>query len=222
MSVPEKVPRAATTQPTPRRSLSSRIGLTLAGLALGAGAWILLFIALFPHIYAESGSASYARAHRGEALLQTIAAAVLLWLAWQCLRRAVPLRIGMAIVLGLLVVNTLRSLSEYRSPPARAEPIGGRWYVVPHTLSDDGTRYYDLYMKRMGGYAIIGDFIGEYRLVPPDCIVFRGLSVASRTVGAMCGDRMPVETSETLTSEAELLERAKTRPKFRRDWRTYR
>ena len=81
--------------------------------------------------------------------------------------------------------------------------------------------HYSLYVKRMGGYAFVEDFVAEYRVVAPDCIVFSGRSYIYGGVLAMCGDRMPFR-GDTLTPEAELLQQARARPKFRRDWQAHR
>jgi hypothetical protein len=82
--------------------------------------------------------------------------------------------------------------------------------------------YFGLYYERRGRFERIEDLVGEYRFVPPDCLLYRGLKVVGRPAYAMCGYRSPVETYDTLMEESELLSRARTRPKFRRDWRVVR
>lgn len=63
-------------------------------MALGAlaAALMLLLIAAFPYIYAESGSASYVYEHRWETVAEVLGAPLLLWLAWWCARRSLRRR----------------------------------------------------------------------------------------------------------------------------------
>lgn len=208
---------------TVRKSSVTKIVLAVGGSAAVIGALVLIFIAAFPYVYAESGSARYVRDHRGEAILQAIAAGALLVVAWRCIRYSLSGRTWM-IIAGLLVaVALIRSVSDNTRTPDGVQPVGGGWHVVvvPQPGEID-TVLYHLYYKRGSRYQSIEDLAGEYRLVPPDCITYRGLKVVGRPMYAMCGYRAPVERYDTTANESELLDSARVRPTFRTDWRTTR
>ena len=191
----------------------------LALVAAGAvvGALVLVFFAAFPYLYAESGSARYAREHRGEALLQLVAAAVLSWIAWRCIRGSFSTRTWMKIIGVLVVTSSLGSLTTYTQRPANARPIGGNWHVVVRPQPGEiDTLFYNLYYKRGPRYQRVADLVAEYRFVPPDCVTYRGLKVVGRPMHAMCGHRVPFETYDTTTAESELLAKARTQPPFGR------
>jgi hypothetical protein len=189
----------------------------LALVAAGAviGALVLILFAAFPYIYAESGSARYAREHRGEAVLQVLAAASLCWVAWRCIRGSFSTRAWMQVVAILVAISSFSSLTKYTKRPANARPIGSNWQVVavPNPGEAD-TIYYRLYYKRGPRYQPVQSLVGEYRFVPPDCVTYRGLKAVGRPMHAMCGHRVPVETWDTTTAESELLRRARTQPPF--------
>src|SRR5262249_27350783 len=103
-------------------AMTNRVGPTQLALALGAaaavfGALALVLVAAFPYIYAESGSGRYAREHRAEAIGALVAAAVLLWVAWQCMRRSLPARTWAMIGLGALAVVLLPIAAAYFKRP---------------------------------------------------------------------------------------------------------
>lgn len=209
----------------PRPTPSTRIQLLwgLLGLLAAGVALVLLFFASFPYWFAESGSASYARAHRGEALLQLVGATGFLWVAWQCFRRSFRPTIWMAIGALVLAAAGLRGMRESRRPPPGVRPAGGDFHMV--TVPKPGeidTVYYELYYKKGLRYESIESMAVEPRFVPPDCMLYRGLLVVGHPMYAMCGYRIPVETYDTLTEDSELLRMARAKPRFRRDWRVNR
>jgi hypothetical protein len=209
------------TRPAPNIGL--RIALTVTGMAAGAVALYLAFLAAFPYVFAESGSARYAREHRGEAVLQLLAAAVLLWVVFECLRRAYSLRTLAIIALALVAFSAMRSFAAGSKRPPNLQPVGGAWHAIRVPRPDEAdTVYFNLYYERRGRFERIEDLVAEYRFVPPDCLLYRGLKVVGHPAYAMCGYRSPVEPYDTLTEESELLSRARTRPTFRRDWRVVR
>src|SRR5688572_4559094 len=109
----------------PKKTL---LALVAAGAVIGA--LVLVFAAAFPYIYAESGSARYAREQRGEAIFQLLAAAALAWIAWRCIRASFSTRTWMKVVAILFVTTSFTSLTKYTKRPANARPIGGNWQVV--------------------------------------------------------------------------------------------
>ncbi|MES2178602.1 MAG: hypothetical protein V4550_12155 [Gemmatimonadota bacterium] len=189
--------------------------LIFVGIAAGFGALYLLFIAAFPYFYAESGSARYAREHRGEAFVEVVAAAALLWLAWQCVRRAMLPRTRWTVVAVLAVLWGAQALRDYTRTPEHVKHVGGPWYVVavPQPREID-TIYFSVYYKRPLHFTLTESLVGEYKFVPPDCLVYRGLKVVGRPILAMCGYRAPVETYDTLSAESDLLQRARTQPRY--------
>ena len=189
----------------------------LAIVAVGAigGALVLVFFAAFPYMYAESGSARYAREHRGEAMLQLLAAAALCWIAWRCIRASFSTRTWKKVVVVLAVVFSLQGLTKYTRRPSNARPIGGNWQVVRVTQPGEiDTVFYSLYYKWGPRYQPIQSLVADYRFVPPDCVAYRGLKVVGRPRYAMCGHKVPFETWDTTTTESELLARARTQPRF--------
>lgn len=191
----------------------------LALIAAGAvvGALVLVFIAAFPYIYAESGSARYARDHRGEAMLQILAAAALCWIAWRCIRASFSTGTWMKVVAILVVTISLSSLTKYARRPANVRPIGGNFHVV--TVPQPGeidTVFYSLYYKLGPRYQPVQELVGEYRFVPPDCVMYRGLKVSGRPMHAMCGHRVPVESYDTTTAESDLLSKARAQRPYGR------
>jgi hypothetical protein len=191
------------------------VALVAAGAVIGA--LVLVFLAAFPYLYAESGSPRYAREHRGEAMLQLLAAAALACIAWRCIRGSFSTRTWMKVVAILVVTSSLSSLTKYTRRPANARPIGGNWHVVTKPQPGEiDTIFYSLYYKRGPRYQPVQDLVGEYRFVPPDCVTYRGLKVVGRPMHAMCGHRTPVETYDTTTAESELLSKARAQPPFGR------
>lgn len=208
-------------------ALPDRIGPQLLwgllGVLAAGAAFVLLFLASFPYWFAESGSASYARAHRGEAVLQVVGATGFLWVAWQCFRRSFRPAIWMALGALVLAAAGLRGLMESRRPPAGVRPAGGEFHLV--TVPKPGeidTVYHELYYKQGSRYESVESMAIEPRFVPPDCMLYRGLEVVGHPMYAMCGYRIPVETYDTLTEESELLRMARGQPRFRVDWRVNR
>lgn len=210
-------------QTPPNRITARQLGWGLLGLLAAGGAFALLFIASFPYWFAESGSASYARAHRLEAIVQVGFAIGLLWVAWHCFRRSFRPTIWLGIGALILAAAGLRGFKESRRPPAGARPAGGDFHfvTVPRPGEID-TVYYELYYKQGSRYQSIESMAVEPRFVPPDCMLYRGLVVIGHPMYAMCGYRSPVETYDTLTEESELLRQARSNPRFRVDWRVNR
>jgi hypothetical protein len=203
---------------TDRRSGATQLALAFAAVLAVIGALALVFTAAFPYFYAESGSASYARAHRGEAIGELALAVGLVFVAWQCMRRSLSPRtwtiIG-ACVLGLIAFEILR---DYWKTPEHARPIGDRWYVTKTSEPREiDTVYYSLYYKRGLRYQPVQDLAAEYRFVPPDCVIYRGLKVSGRPLYAMCGYHSPFQSEDTLLAGPELLARARARPAYGSD-----
>jgi hypothetical protein len=191
--------------------------LTLVAVGAVAGALVLILAAAFPYLYAESGSARYAREHRAEAMLQLITAGVLLLIAWNCIRGSFSTRTWMKVVGILVATVSLVSLTKYTRRPPNARSIGGSWHVVakPNPGEAD-TIHFRLYYRRGPRYQPVQDLVGEYRFVAPDCLMYRGLKVTGRPMYAMCGHRVPVETYDTTIAQSELLGRARAQPPFGR------
>src|SRR4051812_23311562 len=113
----------------PEHVAMKKIILAFAALGAAIGALVLVLSAAFPYIYAESGSATYAREHRGEAIVQMLGAAMLLWIAWYCIRRSLSTRTWLVIA-GLLVAAAIvQRVVEDRRVPDGVRPAGGNWYV---------------------------------------------------------------------------------------------
>ena len=198
---------------TDRKGTLTKILLALIAAGAVAGALVLVFLATFT--MAESGAASYARAHRGESMLQLAGALVLFWIAWRCIRASFST--GTWKRVGLIVVAMIAScrVMDYTKRPANVRPIGSKWHVV--TVSQPAeidTVYHHLYYKRGLHYQSIADLVSEYRVVPPDCVTYRGLIVVRRPKSAMCGYRVPFQTWDTTVTEAELIEKARTQPRY--------
>ncbi len=132
----------------PHRAMRKIALAAVAVVAVIAALWLLAYAA-FPYFYGESGSASYARAHRGEAIVQILGAAVLLWIAWYCVRHSLSGRTWLSLA-GLLVAAAIvQGIVEHRRVPDGVQPTGGSWYVaVVHQPNDIDTVYYRLYYKR--------------------------------------------------------------------------
>ena len=202
--------------PPPRPSAGIQFFWGALGLIAAGAAFVLLALASFPYWFAESGSASYARAHRGEALLQLLAAVPLLWVAWQCFRRSFRPTIWMSIGALVFAAASLRGFWESHDPPPGVRPAGGNFHIV--TVPKPGeidTLYYELYYKKGSRYETIESMALEPRFVPPDCMLYRGLIVIGHPMYAMCGYRVPVETYDTLTSESELIRLARAQRRYR-------
>lgn len=192
--------------------------VVVALIAVSAALW-LLFAATFPYFFAESGSSSYARSHRGEAIVEVLGAALLLWIASYCIRHSLPGRIWLVIAALLVAAMIVQSVIAYRQAPVGAQPAGARWYVAAvHQPGETDTVYYRLYYKNGGHYQLIDDLVGGYHFVAPDCLTFRGLAAVGRPMYAMCGYRSPAGTYDTSTAESRLLAKARTQPAFREDW----
>ena len=192
---------------------TKKILLALVAAAAVTGALVLVFLATFT--MGESGAGSYARAHRGESMLQLAGALVLFWVAWRCIKASFSS--GTWKKVGVILVATIAScrVMDYTKRPANVRPIGSKWHVVmTRQPSEIDTVYYRLYYKRGLHYQSIDDLVSEYRLVPPDCVTYRGLKVVRRPMSAMCGYRVPFETWDTTTTEADLLAKARTQPRY--------
>ena len=186
----------------------------VAAIAVLAALWLLV-AAAFPYFYGESGSGGYAREHRLEAIGQVLLAAGLLWVAWQCIRRSFSTAIWAAIGVTALALLVASFLSSYWAVPEHARPIGDRWYVTKTSQPGEiDTVYYGVYYKKGLHYRHVEDLASEYRFVPPDCVIYRGLRVSSRPLRAACGHRAPFESPDTLTGDAALLARARTQPSY--------
>ena len=203
-------PTAMSDNEIPKKTV---LALVAAGAVLGA--LVLVFFAAFPYMYAESGSARYAREHRGEAMFQILAAAALAWIAWRCIRASFSTRTWMKVAAILFVTTAFTSLTKYTQRPANARPIGSNFHVV--TVPQPGeidTVFYRLYYKRGPRYQLVQSQVAEYRFVAPDCVTYRGLRVVGRPLHAMCGHRVPIESYDTTTAESELLLRARAQPRY--------
>ena len=197
-----------------------KVVFAIAGVVAVIAALGLLFFASFPYWFAESGSARYARTHRGEAIVQTLSAVALLWIAWQCFKRSVGWRGVLAGIGVLVVMGFVASLRNSYEVPANIRPIAGDFHAVTtYTPGEIDTVMYDLYYKRGARYERIESMAGEYRFVEPDCLWYRGLKVVDRPIYAMCGYRIPIESHDTLVAESEILGRARAQPAYRDDWR---
>ena len=194
-----------------RKATPTKIMLALVAAAAVIGALVLVFLATFT--MGESGAGSYARAHRGESMLQMAGALVLFWIAWRCIRASFSTRTWTKV--GLVLVATIAScrVMDYTKRPANVRPVGSKWHVVmTQQPREIDTVYYHLYYKHGLRYQSIADLVSEYRFVPPDCVTYRGLKVVRRPMYAMCGHRVPAETWDTTTAELELIARARKQP----------
>ena len=191
--------------------------LLLALVAAGAvvSALGLILAAAFPYIYAESGSARYAREHRGEAILQMIAAVVLLLIAWRCISSSLSNRTWLRISGILCAVFSLVSLTSYTRRPSGIRAIGGGFHVtVSQHPGEPDTVLYRLYHRSGPRYQPVQDLVSAYRYVAPDCVLFRGLRVMGRPMSAVCGHRVPVESYDTTIAESALLAKARQQKSF--------
>ena len=197
-----------------------RIAFAIAALGTAGGALLLVSYATFPYWFAESGSASYARAHRVEAFFALLGALALAWIAWQCMRRSFALRWWAAAVGVMVVLASVRSMMEDRRTPEGAEAAGGNWYVVTTEEPKEFWKVrYHLYYKQGARYESIEDLAAEYEFFEPDCVIYRPITLEIRY--AMCGFRSPAANRDDLSmTDSELLERAAARPEFRRDWQS--
>src|SRR5690348_678209 len=94
-----------------------KIAVALVAVVAIIGALFLLLNAAFPYIYAESGSARYAREHQGEAMAEILGAAVLCWLAWYCIRHSLSGRTWIAIAGILTAVAIVQGVTAYYRAP---------------------------------------------------------------------------------------------------------
>jgi hypothetical protein len=196
-----------------------KIVLALLAVAAVIGALWLLLWAAFPYFYGEVGASRYAQEHRGEAILQVLGAAALLGVAWSCIRHSLAGRTWLMIAGLLVAAGVGRSALRYRQAPEGVEPAGGKWYVVVHhEPAEIDTVYYNLYYKNGAHYQPIHDLVSEYRFVPADCLIFRGLKVSHRPLYVMCGYRSPAGSYDTSTGVATLLALARAQPAFQEGW----
>jgi len=191
----------------------------VAIIALGV-ALVLIFYAAFPYIYAESGSASYARAHRGEASLALLGAIALSVVAWLCVRRSFALRWWAAAVAIMVVTASVRSMMESRREPEGAQPVGGNWYAVSIDEPRETWKvHHRLFYKHGSKYESIEDLAAEYEFFPPDCVIYRPITFDFKY--AMCGYRSPASSRDNPSmDDAALLERAAGRPPYEHDWQS--
>jgi len=188
-----------------------KMSFALMGAIAIGGALALILLALFPYFYAESGSARYAREHQGEAALQLLGAAVLLFVAWQFIKRSFTARTWLIIVAILMAIGIHRYILGYVRVPAGVQPAGGNFHLVTLRNPDYiDTVHYDVYYKHGVHYQRVADLAVDPRFVAPDCLVWRGLIAVGRPVDAMCGYRKPVESYDTTLTEQELLRRARS------------
>src|SRR4051812_31461291 len=149
---------------SPTTPASQKLFFGIAGLAALAGALFLLFLASFPYVYAESGSARYAAEHRGEAILEVLGAIALAWIAWSCLRRAMAWKVWLAVVVVLVAIASARSINVGRTIPPGVHPIGGDFYASSQLRPREAdTVMYSVYFKRRGQYQMIESQVSEYR-----------------------------------------------------------
>lgn len=200
---------------TDLRITTKNAALAIVAAAAVAAALYLLLWAAFPYIYAESGSSRYARDHRVEAIGQAVAAIALFFIAWQCIRRSFSGRTWGVIGAVALAAFLFSSLANYWKRPENVRPVGGNWYVrpVPQPREID-TVYYSVFYRHGAHFEPVEDLASEYRFVPPDCLVYRGLKVSGRPMFAMCGYRAPIESYDTTRTEAELLAMAHINPAY--------
>ena len=190
-----------------------KIGIALAGIAAAAGALLLIFLAAFPYIYAESGSARYAREHAGSAMLEYAGAAILLWVSWQCIRRSLSVRSWLTIAGVLVAAAVLPPVVGAMQLPRNALFVGDRFYVVAdRSPGEIDTISYRLFYRRGPFFRRIDDLVGEFRFVAPECVIYRGLKVVGRPTRAMCGYRLPYETRDSTIEASEVLSRARSQP----------
>jgi hypothetical protein len=196
-----------------------KVALALVAVIAVAAALLLVLWAAFPYIYGESGAARYAYEHRGEAIVQLLGAAVLLGVAWYCIRHSLAGRTWLVIGGVVVAVVAADFLMSYVRVPAGAWPVGSNWYVtVTHQPREIDSVYYSLYYKRRGHYQSIASLVSEYSFVAPDCLMFRGLKVSRRPKYAMCGYRLPAGSYDTTRTDAALLSKARTQPAYSDNW----
>lgn len=205
------------------KNTTKKLALALVAVIAVVAALGLLFWAAFPYFYAESGSSRYASEHRAEAIGEVTAAGVLLFIAWQCMRRSLSGRTWGIIGALALAAACLPGVSAYFKTPENARPIGDNWYVTATKApSEADTGYYRLFYKRRAHFQPIEDLVGDYRFVPPDCVMYHGLKVVRGPLYVMCGYRAPIESDDSTVTESQLLAKARSRPPYRYDWRTIR
>jgi hypothetical protein len=198
-----------------RKSGFAVVALVAIGIAL-----VLILYAAFPYIYAESGSAAYARAHRGEAAVALIGAIALSVVAWLCVRRSFALRWWAAAVAIVVVTASVRSMMESRREPEGAQSLGGNWYAVSTDEPREAWKVrHHLYYKHGSKYESIEEFAAEYQLFSPDCVIYRPITSDIRY--AMCGYRSPASSRDDPSmDDAALLEKAAGGPPYERDWQS--
>lgn len=197
------------------RPIGIQLALAAAAVLAVGGALALVLLAAFPYFYGESGSARYAAEHRVEAIGQVLLAVALLWVAWLCMRRSLSPQKWATIGIGGVAFFTISILADYWKTPGNARPIGDRWYAVTTRAPGEiDTIHYRVFYKRGLHYQPIEDLAAEYRFVPPDCLIYRGLKVSGRPLYAMCGYRWPAVASDTSIADSDLLALARTRPPF--------
>ena len=148
---------------------------------------------------------------------------VLLFIAWQCMRRSFLLRTWG--IIGALVVAAvcLSSANSYFKTPDNVRPIGDNWYVTKTMAPGEiDTVYYGLYYKHRGHFETIEDLVADYRFVPPDCLMYHGLKVSGRPLYVMCSYRSPIESDDSSLTDSQLLAKARSRPPYEYGWRTIR
>jgi hypothetical protein len=197
-----------------------RFASGVVGLAALAGAVVLLLVATFPYWYAESGSATYAREHQGQAILMTIGAAALLWVAWQFLRRAMGWKPWLGVVTVVVVIAAAKAYESSTTIPPGIRPVGGPYYVSSQQGPVEADNpIYSIYYKNGRRYWSIESQVADFRFVGPDCIYYHELHVVGYPAAAMCGFRIPATTRDTSVTDAQLLSQAKTQSRYRADWR---
>lgn len=204
----------------PPENGGSRFIFGVAGLAALGGAVVLLLFATFPYWYAESGSAAYAREHQGQAILMTIGATALLWVAWQFLRRTMGWKPWLAVVTVVVVIAVAKSYDSSIKVPPGIRPVGGPFYVSSQrgpVEADDPM--YTIYYKNGRRYWSIESQVVDFKFVAPDCMYYHELHVLGYPAAAMCGFRIPVTTSDTSVTDTQILASAKRQERYRADWR---
>jgi hypothetical protein len=134
------------------------------------------------------------------------------------MRASFSLRSWAKVGLALATTFSACHVMDYTKEPDNVRPIGrSKWHVVTtRSPGEIDTVHHHLYYKRGLRYQSIEDLAGEYRLVPPDCLTYRGLKVVGRPMYAMCGHRTPAQAWDTTITEADLLAKARTQPPFGR------
>ena len=204
----------------PPDDAGKRLTSAVVGLAALFGALMAIVFGFFPYFYAESGSARYAREHRGEQFIGAIVAAALLWIAWKFLRQVMGWK-GWLVVVGVLVaIGAAKSYTANGVVPPNVQPIGGGFYADTRVGPvEDDSILHTVYFRNGRRYWNIEGQAADYHFVPPDCLYFHGLHATGYPAMAMCGYRTPVETRDTNVTELELLAQARKQSRYRADWR---